>query len=477
MTFMLLRFRLRQIIPPTVGTLLRFLAPDFLVGVFLALSSAGDTYLRYRCAVVAGGVALFTLMVQTRKLFFTGGDIENFYFVQPTIPSRIASMIAAIFLDLLVAASVLVPVLLIYAIRFDYSNLVGILLAYSVASCCSMAIYFIFIFIVSALPARSANVFLTFMQILMALILLSCFQLSAGVKLILNLVEILNIALALLIIASLVFVIFPFCEILITKLGDRGSGTSLDLSVIVERVRKILFIRSEDEEAGFIIFLSNLLRAPSFRLSTIGTAAATVVVAIYWSMQNTPIMQFILPGYFVTANLVAPIASLAASGVLVTCFLANSLSNSADHEAKWLFETQSCMDAGRFVVGVRKSLSLAVHVPATILIFFVLIWKNSLPASTMTAVTYYLVVRLAASWYTTMERHFPFTVPFARISAIENANLFFMIGYSFLVTTALFFSYGNIGRLLMVNLSALILLGLLEYFSPRIINKRVRLSG
>ncbi|HQT90681.1 MAG TPA: hypothetical protein PL001_01480, partial [Candidatus Kryptobacter bacterium] len=58
----------------------------------------------------------------------------------------------------------------------------------------------------------------------------------------------------------------------------------------------------------------------------------------------------------------------------------------------------------------------------------------------------------------------------------ETINLLFMLSFSFLVTTLLFLTYGNMEGLLMVNLFAFIFVGVLEYFSTAMVNKRVKLS-
>ncbi len=477
MILTLLKLRLKQ----TIGGeglrgALKFLAPDFLVGIFLALSSgdAGESNLVYRFALVSAGVALFTLVVETRRFFFSGGDTENFYFVQPTALFRLTSMLSVILLDLAVIVSVMIPLFLLSSTAEVYFS--EIVIASLAAFCFSVSIYFLLLFFVSSLPGRAANLSLTLLQILLALALLAVFQLSSGAKGITDFSSLIWFSLVSLFIISFFFAAFPFPEKLIAKLNESGSTSRVDLQSIVERIKTAVFIRSDEEEAGSIFFLSNLFRNSSFRLSTIAIAATPVMVAIYWSMQKTPFLRFDLFPGFVDAEFVAPIASLVVAGVMVHYFLSQNLLGSRDHEASWLIETHGDFNIGKFVLGFRKALLLTIHIPMVVAIFFVLIFRNSLLASAITAITFYFLTHVSASWFSIMQKKFPFSLPFTRIGALETANLIFMLAYSFIVTVVLYFSYGQIEKLLMVNILAFILVGILELFSSRIVNKRVKLS-
>ncbi len=473
----LLNLRLKQTVRGEgFRGLLKFLAPDLLVGFFLALTAEGVSILLFadRVASVAFGVALFTLIAETRKLFFNGGDMERFYFVQPTLAFRLSSASAIFLLDLMVTFSVFLPVIL-----FSGAGLLNPLImaqAFLSASCLSVSLYVLIVFLVSFLSEKMLNPALTGIQLLTALVLLALFQLSTGLDIRLSSGGVLYASLVTLLAMSLVFVSYPAGEELSKKLNRNRSGSRFDLLRILDRVRTFAMIRSSEEKAGFMLFLSSITRNPSFRLSTIGIAATPVMVAVYWSMQGARIMTFRLFPGFVNSDLVAPMASLVVSAVLVHYFLSQNVLSSVDHEAKWLVETAGNVNAGRFVLGVRKSMLLAVHLPMTAFVYFVLIFENPPLNAAVAAVTFYLLSHVAASWFSVMQKHLPFSLPFTRLGAIEAVNLVFMLAYSLLVSVALFFSFGQPEKLLTVNILAFILVGILETFSTRLVNRRVRLS-
>jgi hypothetical protein len=457
--------------------LAKFLAPDMLVGFFLAISTSGarDASLPFRVGIVSAGVVIFTLLAESRKFFFSGGDLEEFYFVRATAMSRAASALGLLVLDLAVAASIFAPVLILSPVGRAYPA--DLIAWYIVSVFFSVSFCFILLFLVALLPARAANRVLTLLQVAMALCLLAAFQLSARLEVSVDLGRFLGVSTALFTVTFFLFGLFSFSEKLVSKLNQNGYDSQSDLLRAVGRLEIPAFIRSNEERAGFLFFFANLFRNPQFRLSTVGVAGTPVMVAVYWSMQGTGLMRFgFMPG-FRTADMVAPIASLTVSGVIVYYFLSQNILSSRDHEAAWQFQTCGGFNVGRFVLGVRKALLLTVHVPVTILVFAVLAIGNPLGVSLLTALTFYLLGHVAISWFSVMQRRFPFSVPFTQLGATETVNLLFMLGFSFLATVLLFFAYGNIGHLLMLNLFAFILVGVLEYFSTAIANKRVKLGA
>jgi hypothetical protein len=473
----LARFRIKQSIAgERPRGLIRFLAPDILVGFFLAVSSqrlSADSF-PLRVTIVCVGVALFTLLAETRKFFTSGGDLESFYFVQPTASSRLAIGSAVTFLAVAASASIFLPATLASPAGRAYPG--QMLVWFLISVFISVSLYFLILLPVASLPPRAANRTLTLLQVAMALILLAAFQLSARLDVTVGFSGRLPAAAALFLGSFLLFTVFPFSERLISKLSDTGSESLANLLPLVERLKGFTLSRSHEEEAGFLFFLANLFRNSAFRLSTVGVAGTPVMVAVYWSMQHVRFMRFdMFPG-MLTANFVAPVASLTVSGVLVYYFLYQNILTSRDYEAKWQFETSGVFDIGKFVLGVRKALLLSVHVPMTILVFSVLIIGNSFIGALATTVTFYLFGHVAVSWFSVMQKRFPFSVPFTRLGVTETVNLFFMLSFSFLVTSLLFLTYGNPKGLLMVNLFAFILVGVLEYFSTGIVNKRVKLS-
>ncbi|MCL5267386.1 MAG: hypothetical protein M1469_04690 [Bacteroidetes bacterium] len=473
----LLKLRLKQTIRGEgFRGVLKFLAPDLLVGFFLALTAEGFSGGLFpgRVATVAFGVTLFTLIAETRKLFYNGGDIESFYFVQPTFAFRFSSASAIFLLDLMVSFSIFLPVILFSGVAQLYPG--RMMLAFLTSSCLSASFYFLIMLIVSSLSKKILNPALTGIQLMMALTLLALFQLSAGLDIQFGSLGLLLASLAILLAMTFVFVVYPLAERLSYKLNWNNSSSHFDLVYILDRVKKLVLIRSPEENAGFMLFLSNILRNPSFRLSTIGIAATPVMVAVYWSMQSARFMTFhIFPG-FVSSDLVAPLASLVVSAVLVHYFLSQNILSSVDHEAKWLIQTSGDFNAGKFVLGVRKSMLLTVHIPMTVLVFFVLVFENPPVIAVVSAVTFYLLSHVAASWFSVMQKTLPFSLPFTRLGAIEAVNLVFMLAYSLLVSVALFFSFGRLEKLLTVNLLAFILIGVLEISSTKIVNRRVKLS-
>ncbi len=91
MLYSILKLKLRQVVGPfRADQILKFLAPDFLIGIFMALSNENNIQMNpsafldetyaVKLGAVACGISLFTLIVETRKLFFTGGDVRRFLF-------------------------------------------------------------------------------------------------------------------------------------------------------------------------------------------------------------------------------------------------------------------------------------------------------------------------------------------------------------------------------------------------------------
>ncbi len=471
----LLNLRLKQTIRGEgFRGLLKFLAPDFLVGFFLALTAEGfqDGSFPGRVAIVSFGVALFTLVAETRRLFFNGGDVEGFYFVQPGYIFRMSSAMAIVLLGIMVSMSIFLPVIVFSGIGIVVFQKLAI--AFAASSCASVSTYLIILFLMSALSDKFANVALTVTQLIMALVLLALFQLSAGFRMGFG-----SAGSALsqgLILAVLLFLygLYPFAERLSSRFSWNYAASRFDLVRIAGKVKDFLLIRSGEEEAGFMLFVSNLMRSSSFRLSAIGIAAMPVMVAVYWSMQGVHFMMFDVVEGFFSSNLVAPFVSLVVSAVLVHYFLSQNVLSSVDYEASWLVRTSGEFDCGRFVLGVRKAMLVTIHVPMTLVVFFVLIFGNSLLVAALCAVTFYLLSHVAASWFSVMQRKLPFSLPYTRIGAIETVNLSFMLIYSMLVSVALFVSFGRPEKLLAVNLTAFILVGVLEQFSIKMVNRRVR---
>ncbi len=473
----LLRLKLKQTIwGDGLRGILKFLAPDILVGLFLALNAGGFDELHFpnRVALVTTGVALFTLIAETRKLFFSGGDVEDFYFIRPTFAYRASSTLAIITIGLLVSLSIFLPVVLFSAA--GQAHTVRILLGFLTSSCVSISVYFLVMFIVSWFSPRVSNPLLTALHLVMALLLLAAFQLSPGADFPFSSGGSFAASAAMLLATFLVFGTFPFAERLSSRFSVNGPSGRHDMVSIVARITKLVAVRSGEEEAGFMFYATTLLRNPSFRLSTVGIAATPIMVAVYWSMQGVRFMSFRLYPGFVNSDLVAPLISLVVSAVLVHYFLSQNVLSSVDHEATWLVRTAGDFNVGRFVLGVRKSLLVMVQVPMTALVFFVLAFENPILAALASTVTFYLLSHVAATWFSVMQRDLPFSLPFTRIGAIETVNLIFMVLYSLLVSVVLFFSFAQPQKLLMVNILAFILIGLLESFSTRIVNKRVRPS-
>lgn len=473
----LVKFRIRQTIAgERAKGLLKFLAPDILVGLFLGISSEGIPvqYFPFRIMLVTVGICLFTSLAETRRFFFSAGDMEQFYFVQPTASSRLASVSGMIFLNLAIATSVFIPVIVVSPVGMAQPlEMIGWLL---LSTCLSVSLYFVLLFLLSLLPDKGANRTLTVLQVLMALFLLAAFQLSARMELSVHTMWLIPFSVALLAITTFLFLAFPFSEKLVMKLGWNSSVSVTDLFAASERVKKLLMIHSADEEAGFMFFLANLFRNSSFRLSTIGVAGTPVMVAVYWSMQRIRLMRFNLFSGFFSPDFVAPIGSLVVSGIVVYYFLSQNILSSRDHDAVWMFKARKDFNKGRFVLGVRKGLLIIVHVPVTLVILLVSLFANPPLAAFAAAATYYFLVHVAISWFSAMQRRFPFSVPFAPLGVAETLNLLFMLAYSFLAIVALFAAYGNAGSLLTMNLFAFILIGILEYFSVGIVNRRVKLS-
>lgn len=474
----LLRLKLKQTVwGDGLRGILKFLAPDILVGLFLALTAGGfdEALFPNRVALVATGVALFTLIAETRKLFFSGGDIEDFYFVRPTFAYRISSTLAIFIIGSLVSLSIFLPAALFSAAGHTY--FIQIVFGFLTSSCVSVSVYFLVMSVLSWFSPETSNPILTVLQLVMALLLLAVFQLSSGADIPFSSVSSFAASAVILLAVFFVFAAFPFAERLNSRFNVNRSSDRHDLVYMVAGIRKLAMVKSGEEEAGFMFYAATLLRNPSFRLSTIGIAATPVMVAVYWSMQGVRFLSFQSYLGFVNSDVVAPLVSLVVSAVLVHYFLSQNVLSSVDHEASWLVRTAGDFNVGRFVLGVRKSLLVMVHIPMTALVFFVVVSENPIPVALASAVTFYLLSHVAASWFSVMQRDLPFSLPFTRIGAIETVNLIFMVLYSMIVSVALFFSFDHPEKLLTVNILAFILVGLLELFSTRIVNRRVKLSA
>jgi len=477
MIYSVLKLKLKQVIglfgPVSV---LKFLAPDFLLGAFMALSMGNKIIQDFemRAGAVICGIALFTLIVETRKLFFSGGDLEDFYFTQPTMISRFANLSTIMLLDLTIILSVMLPVVFL-----TFSDPEFLMEAMSIslsAFCISIMSYLVLLLLLASLPAKIADFFLTIIQIIMALILLVVFQLPFILKSLFKFVDMPLAPYVMILAACVLFLIFPFQEKLLSRFKDDETRYGKDMTQIIERARKILFIKSDEEEAGFLFFVSNIFRNRSFRLSTIGIAATPVMVTIYWILRGFHFVKFGLYPGLVGSEFVAPLASLITSGIIVNYFLSQNLLSSKDHEGSWVFKFNHEFSAGKFVLGIRKSLLLMVHIPMTFVIFLVIIQRDSLFESSIAALTFYFLTHIAISFFSIMQKDFPFTLPFTKIGSQGVIDLTFLLFYSFLITFALFISCVKVERLLALNLIAFILVEVLEIFSVGIIDKRLKLS-
>lgn len=336
------------------GSIARFLAPDFLVGVFLALSSRNrvDPNFAMRVGVVGCGIAIFTMVVETRKLFFTGGDVENFYFVQPTKISRLAVLSSIVVFNFVIILSVVVPVGLLTSLDSEFlSEITPVFIS---AVCFSTTFYLIILFVIGSFPRRIANLSLTILQIILALILLAVFQLPFVTENLFILGDAQPISGILFVISCSFFLVFPLQEKLVLKLKDYESDAGPDLLLIIKKFKRFFFMRSGEEEAGFLFFFSNIFRNQSFRLSTIGTAATPIMVAVYWTLRGSHFINLYTPDGFLEAESAAPIASLITAGILMHYFLAQNLLSSKDHDARWLFNSYRASALGNSSWGFVK---------------------------------------------------------------------------------------------------------------------------
>ncbi len=457
--------------------LFKFLLPDFLVGIFVAVSSdgMGAEEFAFRLAVVSMGVAFFTSLAETRKFFFSAGDMERFYFVRPTAASRFSSVAGITLLNLLVILSVFLPSVLLITMG---GVVPASILAWSFVSlCASASSFFIFAWILSILPGRSADRILAISQLLMAFALLALFQLSQHIASPYALSVALPVSVGVLVLTSALFFLFPVSENLTEGLREQATVRFNSSSGLAAVLRRRRLINSGEEEAGFTFLMANLLRNTSFRLATIGIAGTPVVVAVYWTMQHARFLMPGLGGGLVSPELSAPISSLVVSGVVVYYFVSQNTLSARDYEAAWQFNIQTGFDRGRFVLGVRKALLLSVHVPLTLILFLVLLSGNSFQISLLTALTFYFLSHVAATWFSVMQKRFPFSMPFTQFGAIETVNLIFLLAFSSGVTIALYYAYGSLGGILGLNVFAFILVGILEFFSTRIVRKRLMLNA
>jgi len=128
-------------------------------------------------------------------------------------------------------------------------------------------------------------------------------------------------------------------------------------------------------------------------------------------------------------------------------------------------------------MGVRKALILTLQLPVTLLIFFALILKDSLAGSLLAALSFCSLTQFSVSWFSIMQRRLPFSQPFARVGRVETVNVIFLFAYSAIVTVALFFCYSRIEYVLAMNLLAFIFIGIMEFSSVSIVNKRINAAA
>ncbi len=494
MLYSTLRLKLKQVVGPFgFGSILKFLLPDFLVGIIMGLSNevspqglpatSTEGYF-VRLGAVACGISLFTLIVETRKLFFTTGEVEEFYFVQPTTISRLVSILAFILLDLMIVIAVTAPTLV-----FGYPSMTTsswLVFTSTYAFGLSSVLYLIMVSFLSLLPERIVNASLAMAQIVVVLILLALYQLplfaenlrindSTFFPFVMSTTGLLILFTPLLGI-SLVFLLSPIQENFTVKLRREESRPGTDPSRVIGRIRKAILVRSDEEEAGLLFYFSNFQRSRSFRLSTISTAATPIMVAIYWTLKG---YRFVGPNSIqglVTAQLVAPLASLVTTGILAYYFLSQILTSSKDSDAAWLFGVCPSFSSGRFVLGFRKGFLLTVHFPMTILVFLVALNREMFSDAVITGMTFYLLTHVAVSLFSMTQGSLPFTLPFRRLVSGSAVDLIFMLGYAMLIIVALFICYGAIENILMLNFFAFILVGALEFSSVRIIDKRIKVG-
>ena len=456
---------------------IKFFLPYLLVGFFLALTYSGLKWpdVMHQLEIVGIGIALFTSIAETRKLFYTGGDTEDFYFVQTNFLFRATFACAIFVLNISLAISIFLPVILLSSpvLTSPGEIAAGVL---SVAFLSSSA-YLFLLAAVSVAGRKVANISLTGIQIAMALLLLGLLPLTTDTGLGGWVTSDLRIPLISFIVISLVFVSFPIPEALVSKLAYIDQVKSVDLVRVVNSLKTPAFIRSSEEEAGFVFVLSGIIRDPAFRLSSIGVGATPIMVAIYWSLRRIPVMTFSMPYAILSTDLAAPFASIVVSGVIAHYFISQNLVSSRNHEAKWILESAGNFQRGKFVLGARKALLLTIHVPMTLGIFLCLVFTSPLIVAIAATATFYFLCHVAASWFSAMQTNLPFTLPFSRVGATEMINLVFMMVYSALVVFAIYFSIGQPLELLMLNVFAVILISLLEFYSSSIVSKRARLSA
>lgn len=109
-----------------------------------------------------------------------------------------------------------------------------------------------------------------------------------------------------------------------------------------------------------------------------------------------------------------------------------------------------------------------------IVIFFIILSTESFVPAMLSALTFYFLTHVAASWFFIIQKRLPFSLPFTQIGSTELFSMVSMFVYSFLVIIILYFSYGNLENLLIVNAFGFILVSLLEVFFVKIVNNRVK---
>lgn len=476
MVLSFIRLKLKQTMGGEgIRGIIKFLAPDLLVGAFLAFSavdvmsatSFGRLYL------VSMGVALFTLIVETRKFFYSSGDLERFYFVQPTVAFRVSSAVVIAVVDVIVILSLALPFLLINPYAASHPQQMAAAIA--AAAFTSFASYLIIVLVIASAPRRIMNLILTLLQVFTAIALVGMFQLSTDLRSNYESRTLIWIFAA----ASAVLLLIPLClpvfERLQEHLNTIDSRRNFDLVSLSDHVRSIIRLGGDEERAGFILLLSNLLRNSSFRLSTIAVASTPVMVAVYWSVRHARIVDITTSFGPMQAELIAPFASVVVSGILVHYFLSQGILSSRNSEATWSIRINAPFDSGKFVAGVRKAMLVCVQLPMSCLIFLVVAFNNNLAVSCLAALTFFSLTQTSAIWFSVMQRSLPFSVPYSRVGPVEGANLVFMFSYSFVVCAGLLFTFTRVGSLLMLNVFAFIFMAILVSLSRRIVNRRIRL--
>jgi hypothetical protein len=488
MFFNFLKVRVKQAVGEFgFGAVIKFLAPDFLTGIFLSFSFAqgAEYFFLLKVGLLSSLVSMFTLLIETRRLFFSGGDLENFYFVQSRKLSRVVSLSAIFSLSSALVSAVLVPAALLCPLSsYSFSGLVFML---PVAAFFSATVYLLIISTLSLLPSRIANGTLIILQTLMALLLLVVFQLSISGSYFRRIVPIsqntgpiadaivLGIVVTGFVLASFLFFVFPFQEVLISKLNEFGSAVLTDMLSLSKRLKNFVWIRNGEEEAGFLFFIAQIFRNQSIRLSTIAIVAMPIMVTAYWSVRGADFIGVDAEFISFRPTSIAPFASLLVSGIMASYFMNQNFLSASDYEAKWILETYSCVKLSKFMIGFRKAFWIVVQVPTSLLVFFVIVLKEPFLSGALITLTFYLFTYLAAMWFFVTQKRLPFSLPFVQIGPLDFLGIASVLVYSFLVSIVIYFSYGNVEKILTADLFALVAIGFLKVLTVKIACRRLKL--